>query len=97
MNVCRIQFTRLILDILVITDGVVAMPDSNIMETLLLQLHYDSIAVSFIKVGSSFHPHSSAGYISYTDLLKFFSYSTMGTCLETSPHVVSRLVLTRIQ
>ncbi|KAJ3640250.1 hypothetical protein Zmor_003559 [Zophobas morio] len=73
--------------ILVITDGVVAMPDSNIMETLLLQLHYDSIAVSFIKVGSSFHPHSSAGYISYTDLLKFFSYSTMGTCLETSPHV----------
>ncbi|XP_008200755.1 KICSTOR complex protein SZT2 isoform X3 [Tribolium castaneum] len=73
--------------ILVITDGVVAMPDSNIMETLLFQLHYDSIAVSFIKVGSSFHPHSSAGYISYTDLLNFFSHSTMGTCLETSPDI----------
>jgi hypothetical protein len=73
--------------ILVITDGVVAMPDSNIMETLLFQLHYDSIAVSFIKVGSTFHPHSSAGYISYTDLLNFFSHSSMGVCLESSPDI----------
>ncbi|RZC33025.1 SZT2-like, partial [Asbolus verrucosus] len=73
--------------ILVITDGVVAMPDSNIMESLLFQLHYDSIAVSFMKVGSTFHPHSSAGYISYTDLLDFFSHSTMGTCLESSPDI----------
>lgn len=79
----------MIVDILVITDGVVAMPDSNIMETLLFQLHYDSIAVSFIKVGSTFHPHSSAGYISYTDLLNFFSHSSMGVCLESSPDIVS--------
>ncbi|KAF5294731.1 hypothetical protein FQA39_LY00215 [Lamprigera yunnana] len=68
--------------ILVITDGVVAMPDGNIMETLLMQLHYDSIAVSFLKVGSSFHPHNSAGYISYTDLLKFLSQATLGVYLE---------------
>ncbi|CAH1982611.1 unnamed protein product [Acanthoscelides obtectus] len=68
--------------ILVITDGIVAMPDSNIMETLLFQLHYDSIAVSFLKVGSSFHPHSSAGFVSYTDLLHFFSRATLGCCLE---------------
>lgn len=72
------------------------MPDSNIMETLLFQLHYDSIAVSFIKVGSSFHPHSSAGYISYTDLLKFFSHSTMGTCLESSPDIVSNFAIMEI-
>ncbi|CAG9828371.1 unnamed protein product [Diabrotica balteata] len=68
--------------ILVITDGVVAMPDSNIMESLLFQLHYDSIAISFLKVGSSFHPHSGAGFVSYTELLYFFAYSTLGTCLE---------------
>ncbi|XP_056646993.1 KICSTOR complex protein SZT2-like isoform X1 [Diorhabda sublineata] len=68
--------------ILVITDGVVAMPDSNIMESLLFQLHYDSIAISFLKVGSTFHPHAGAGCVSYTDLLYFFAYSTLGTCIE---------------
>nr|XP_023016879.1 KICSTOR complex protein SZT2-like [Leptinotarsa decemlineata] len=68
--------------ILVITDGVVAMPDSNIMESLLFQLHYDSIAISFLKVGSDFHPHVSSGFVAYTDLLYFFSHSTLGTCLE---------------
>lgn len=65
------------------------MPDSNIMESLLYQLHFDSIAVSFLKVGSSFHPHSSAGYVSYTDLLYFFAHSTLGTCLENFVHIVS--------
>lgn len=75
-------------DILVITDGVVAMPDSNIMESLLYQLHYDSITLSFIKVSSKFHPHSSAGYVAYTDLLNFLSHSTSGTCLETIVSVV---------
>ncbi|XP_025829072.1 KICSTOR complex protein SZT2-like [Agrilus planipennis] len=73
--------------ILVITDGVVAMPDSNIMESLLLQLHYDGTPVSFLKIGSPFHPNSSAGYIPYTDLLHFLSQSTMGTCLDTYPQI----------
>lgn len=58
------------------------MPDSNIMESLLYQLHYDSIAVSFLKVGSSFHPHCSAGYVAYMDLLHFLSQCTLGTCIE---------------
>ncbi|CAH0562057.1 unnamed protein product [Brassicogethes aeneus] len=74
--------------ILVITDGIVAMPDFNIMESLLYQLHYDSIAVSFLKVGSSFHPHSSAGYVPYVDLLYFLSHSTLGNCFETFPDVI---------
>uniref|UniRef100_A0A1Y1NFY9 Protein SZT2 n=1 Tax=Photinus pyralis TaxID=7054 RepID=A0A1Y1NFY9_PHOPY len=74
-------------NILVVTDGVVAMPDSNIMESLLMQLHYDSISVSFLKVGSSFHPQTSAGYISYTDLLHFISQATLGSCLEDFPFV----------
>lgn len=47
-----------------------------------MQLHYDSTAVSFIKVGSSFHPHISAGYVPYEDVLSFLSGSTMGSCLE---------------
>ncbi|KAL3289661.1 hypothetical protein HHI36_023069 [Cryptolaemus montrouzieri] len=68
--------------ILIITDGVVTMPDSNILESLLFQLHYDCISVSFLKVGSPFHPHSSSSFVSYTDLLHFFAHSTLGTCLE---------------
>ncbi|KAL1492858.1 hypothetical protein ABEB36_011037 [Hypothenemus hampei] len=74
--------------ILVITDGVVSMPDSNVMETMLHQLHYDAIAVSFLKVGSIFHPHCSAGLVPYTDLLYFFAQSTLGTCLESFPKIV---------
>ncbi|CAH1153732.1 unnamed protein product [Phaedon cochleariae] len=68
--------------ILVITDGVVAMPDSNIMESLLFQLHYDSISISFLKVGAPFHPHSGSGFVTYMDLLYFFAHSTLGTCME---------------
>lgn len=79
----------LFLDIIVVTDGVVALPDVNIMESLLMQLHYDSTAVSFIKVGSSFHPHVSAGYVPYNDVLNFLSHSTMGTCLCLSSEVVT--------
>ncbi|KAK5639276.1 hypothetical protein RI129_011768 [Pyrocoelia pectoralis] len=86
-------------NILVITDGVVAMPDSNIMESLLMQLHYDSISVSFLKVGSSFHPQTSAGYISYTDLLHFISCATLGNCLEDFPFIKAEpsLVMNKYQ
>lgn len=69
------------------------MPDSNIMESLIYQLHYDSIAVSFLKVGSSFHPHAGAGFVSYTDLLYFLAHSTLGTCLENFVHLVSCFTL----
>lgn len=79
----------LFLDIILITDGVVALPDVNIMESLLMQLHYDSTAVSFIKVGSPFHPHVCAGYVPYTDILRFISHSTMGSYLENLPEIVS--------
>lgn len=65
------------------------MPDSNIMESLLLQLHYDSISVSFLKVGSTFQPQSNAGYVSYTDLLKFLSQSTLGVYMENIPQDVN--------
>ncbi|XP_066247487.1 KICSTOR complex protein SZT2-like [Euwallacea similis] len=74
--------------ILVITDGIVSMPDSSVMETMLHQLHYDAIAVSFLKIGSKYHPHCGAGLVSYIDLLYFFAYSTLGTCLENFPKIV---------
>lgn len=66
------------------------MPDSNIMESLIYQLHYDSISISFLKVGSSFHPHAGAGFVSYTDLLYFLAHSTLGTCLENFVYLVSK-------
>ncbi|CAG9759252.1 unnamed protein product [Ceutorhynchus assimilis] len=73
--------------ILVITDGIVSMPDSNVMETMLHQLHYDSIAVSFLKVGSRFYPQCGAGLVPYVDLLHFFAHSTLGCCLEFFPKI----------
>lgn len=65
------------------------MPDSNVMETMLHQLHYDAIGVSFLKVGSSFHPNCGVGLVSYIDLLYFFAQSTLGTCIEYFPKIVS--------
>ncbi|XP_050313415.1 KICSTOR complex protein SZT2-like [Anthonomus grandis grandis] len=87
LAICLLPETTLS-HILVITDGIVSMPDSNVMETMLHQLHYDAIAVSFLKVGSSFHPHCGAGLVSYIDLLYFFAHSTLGTCLESFPKIV---------
>lgn len=77
----------LLSDILVISDGVVAMPDSNIMESLLFQLHFDSTALSFLKVGSPFLPNVSATYVPYMDLLYFLSQATLGTCIEDFTYV----------
>lgn len=65
------------------------MPDSSVMETMLHQLHYDAISVSFLKVGSAFHPQCGAGLVPYIDLLYFFAHSTLGTCMEAFPKVVS--------
>ena len=59
-----------------------AMPDSNIMESILYQLHYDGILLSFLKVGLQFNPHVNVGYVSYSDLLIFLSQSTSGSYLE---------------
>lgn len=65
------------------------MPDSTIMESLLFQLHYDSIAVSFLKIGSPFNPHCSAGYVAYMDLLYFLSQCTLGSCMENITNISS--------
>ena len=47
------------LKIVVITDGMIAAPDINALENLLAQLRKDTIALSFIKLSSTFHPHSN--------------------------------------
>lgn len=58
------------------------MPDVNILESLLQQLHYDSTSVSFLMIGSSYHPHCNFGYVPYRDILHFIATATFGFYAE---------------
>ena len=56
------------LKIVVITDGMIAAPDINALDNLLAQLRKDTIALSFIKLSSVYHPQSSLAR--YVNLIK---------------------------
>ena len=69
------------LKIVVITDGMIAAPDINALENLLAQLRKDTIALSFIKLSSTFHPHSNLARIPYEELMEYMALSTYGAYL----------------
>ena len=59
------------LKIVVITDGMIAAPDINSLENLLAQLRKDTIALSFIKLSSTFYPHANLSRIPYEELMEY--------------------------
>ena len=69
------------LKIVVITDGMIAAPDINVLDNLLAQLRKDTIALSFIKLSSSYHPQSSLARIPYEELMEYMALSTYGAFL----------------
>lgn len=75
--------------IVIITDGMLCLPNSTMLESMLAQLRNSTIACSFIQVGSSPHPDSCLGYLPYTDLMKFISIATFGAYLPNCPQIVS--------
>ncbi|XP_078582766.1 KICSTOR complex protein SZT2-like isoform X1 [Branchiostoma floridae x Branchiostoma japonicum] len=73
--------------IVVITDGVTAMPNMEMMESLLVQLRSSTIACSFLQLGSAYRPSMSMGYVLHNQLLKFLAAATFGAYLEFCPGV----------
>lgn len=73
--------------LVLISDGMLTLPDSTVLESMLTQSRNHNISCSFLQVGSSSHPHSCFGYLPYTDLMKFITTATFGAYLDSCPEV----------
>ncbi|KAM8874562.1 KICSTOR complex protein SZT2 isoform 2-T2 [Spinachia spinachia] len=73
--------------IIIITDGVMSVPDVAVCETLLNQLRSGTIACSFVQVGGAYSYDCSFGYIPNVELMKFISLATFGSYLPSCPEV----------
>ena len=78
--------------IVIISDGMLSLPNSSMLESMLTQLRNNTIACSFIQVGSSPHPNNCLGYLPYTDLMQFISIATFGAYLPNCPPIVSLFI-----
>lgn len=75
-----------------ITDGVISLPDATVFDSLLVQLRNQTIACSFLQLGSVYHPQASLGYVPFSDLMNFLATATCGAYLATLPQIVSFLM-----
>ncbi|XP_076462664.1 KICSTOR complex protein SZT2-like isoform X2 [Babylonia areolata] len=73
--------------IVVITDGVVGVPEANLMEALLTQLRNSTITCSFLKVGSALHLQRQLGHVPNFELMQFIATATFGGYFFTCPDV----------
>ncbi|XP_069157334.1 KICSTOR complex protein SZT2 isoform X2 [Procambarus clarkii] len=73
--------------IVVITDGVISLPDATVFDSLLVQLRNQTIACSFLQLGSVYHPQASLGYVPFSDLMSFLATATCGAYLPTLPPI----------
>ncbi|XP_051929765.1 KICSTOR complex protein SZT2 isoform X2 [Hippocampus zosterae] len=71
--------------IIIITDGVMSVPDVVVCETLLNQLRSGTITCSFVQVGGPYSYDCSFGYIPNVELMKFISVATFGSYLPSCP------------
>lgn len=78
------------LKIVVVTDGMIAAPDINSLDNLLSQLRKDTIALSFIKLSSLFHPQSGLARVPYEELMEYMALSTYGAYLPMAKEVPFR-------
>ncbi|TVK90578.1 KICSTOR complex protein SZT2 [Bagarius yarrelli] len=74
--------------IIIITDGVMSVPDVAVCETLLNQLRSGTVACSFVQVGGAYSYDCSFGYVPNVELMKFISVATFGTYLSLCPDPV---------
>ena len=73
--------------LMIITDGVLNIPDINTLDTLLNHLRTKTISLSFIQVSSSYHPHTGLGYCPNIELMQFMSLATSGSYLPRCPGI----------
>ncbi|KAK7100732.1 hypothetical protein V1264_023626 [Littorina saxatilis] len=73
--------------IVVITDGVVGVPEANLMELLLTQLRNSTISCSFLKVSSPISIQRQLGHVPNFELMQFIATATFGGYFLSCPDV----------
>lgn len=76
-------------NLIILTDGIIAVPDVRVFDSVLTQLRMNTVACSFLHVGSLFHPQCCKGMVPYADLMNFIATATFGTYLTTIPKITS--------
>ena len=82
MHVC------LCVGLVLLTDGVVGLPDTSLTELLLRQLHRDGVSCSFIQLDHTQYMQRSFGFVPHAELVQFIASSTGGTYFPTKPRLV---------
>ena len=75
--------------IVVITDGIVGLPEATVFESLMASLRHQNIACSFIHVGCTVNRGTGLGQVSYSELLQFMATATFGAYFSKIPDLVS--------
>ncbi|KAK6637310.1 hypothetical protein RUM44_007725 [Polyplax serrata] len=73
--------------IIVVTDGVITLPDAYLLDATLNRLRSTGICCSFLHVGSPFHPHCGQGRVPYSDLMTFVASASLGVHMTNIPEV----------
>ncbi|XP_075219216.1 KICSTOR complex protein SZT2-like isoform X2 [Lycorma delicatula] len=76
-------------NLIVITDGMITLPDVHVLDSVLTQLRTNAVSVSFLHVGSQFHPQCSLGLVPYVELMQFIAFSTTGAYVASPPPIPS--------
>ena len=79
----------MIVGIVVITDGIVGLPEATVFESLMASLRHQNIACSFIHVGCTVNRGTGLGQVSYSELLQFMATATFGAYFSKIPDLVS--------
>ena len=73
--------------IVVVTDGVITLPDAYLLDVTLDRLRSTGVCCSFLHVGSPFHPHCAQGRVPYSDLMNFVATASLGVHMTNIPEV----------
>lgn len=71
--------------IIVVTDGVITLPDVYLLDATLNRLRSTGVSCSFLHVGSPFHPHGGQARVPYSDLMTFVASASLGAHLTNIP------------
>ncbi|KAK7582227.1 hypothetical protein V9T40_013672 [Parthenolecanium corni] len=72
-------------NLVVITDGMIILPDTDTLDSVLNHMRYNDIACYFLHVGSQFHPNCGFGFVPYTEVMQLIAVATNGAYMQYPP------------
>ncbi|XP_053983197.1 KICSTOR complex protein SZT2-like [Hylaeus volcanicus] len=71
---------------IIVSDGIIGTTDVHVLDSVIQQLRATTVACSFLRVGSTYHPHCADGLVPNQDLLYFIAGATLGTYMSFIPY-----------